>query len=144
MRSKLFRLEFTGPSFIFFLIFMGLFLGKVCLLDAKESLTDLPPEVQKLQKGKKTITRMVMIKAVILNSQADKIGLQTGDFILKYDGIKISKKDDLINAAKATRNKERIELLIMRNSEEKRFKIKGGPLGIKIDEQTVLREKISK
>lgn len=111
---------------------------------SKDSLLNLPVAVKRFQEKKQTEIKVVAIDDIIPNSQAQKIGLKKGDFVLKYHGVRILGCGDLVQAVTANRNKKRIELCIARDTEERRFIVKGGPLGIRISEKGVQKKRIPK
>lgn len=69
---------------------------------------------------------------VIQGSQAEAVGLQKGDVVMEYDGVKITDPQQLIQEVKSRETKEVVEVTILRNNTPMTFVMKGGFMGINI------------
>lgn len=56
------------------------------------------------------------------NSPADEAGLQPGDIIQKYNGIKVKNVNHLIDLVRGTRPGEKVEIIIWRNGKQHKVK----------------------
>ena len=108
----------------------------------KQSILNLPMAVQKYLKEKGEQIDVVIVDEVFSGSQADQIGLEAGDIIFEYDGIRISNQHDLVYAVKNTKQKDSIVISIIRDSEIKKFNINRGRIGVKVLQRNVPKESI--
>ncbi len=69
---------------------------------------------------------------VIQGSQAEAVGLQKGDVVVEYDGVKITDPQQLIQEVKSRETKEVVEVTVLRNNTPMTFVMKGGFMGINI------------
>lgn len=74
----------------------------------------------------------VGVMDVIQGSQAEAVGLQKGDVVVEYDGVKITDPQQLIQEVKSRETKEVVELTVLRNNTPMTFVMKGGFMGINI------------
>ncbi len=73
---------------------------------------------------------------MVENSQALKVGLKKGDLIIQYDGVRINSAAGLISEVKKKVEKEKIDLLVVRDGALMKFVLGGGRIGVRI--QTVV------
>ncbi len=74
----------------------------------------------------------VSVMDVIQGSQGESIGLQKGDVVLEYDGVKITDSQQLIQEVKNRETKDVVELTVLRNNTPMSFVLKGGFIGVNI------------
>ena len=72
------------------------------------------------------------VSTVTEGSQADQLGIQSGDILVSYNGTAVYSNLDLSNAVFNAKNKkiENLELVILRNGSEVRLRATLEPLGI--------------
>lgn len=68
---------------------------------------------------------------VLPGGQAERIGLETGDLVLTYDGQPVRTNDEIRNAqAMALGSTDPIPITVKRRNEEIEFNVRPGPLGV--------------
>ena len=112
----------------------------------EDALADLPSAVETYVKNREEIqnktVEIVVIQEVFQGAQGDTVGLKPGDIIVKYDGERITRSLQLVEEVKAKSNEANLELVAIRNGETKRFVLKGGPLGIRVNQGITLKEEL--
>jgi tetratricopeptide (TPR) repeat protein len=78
----------------------------------------------------------VVVTRIVPNSQAEKLGVRTGDFMLTYAGQRITSADHL-GALSALAAGPGIELEARREADPLKFTVKGGALGILAAERNI-------
>jgi hypothetical protein len=77
----------------------------------------------------------LLITSVIEGSEADRVGVKEGDIILSYRGKPVSTALELNQLRDEVKTGE-VELVVLRNEkEEKKFKMKAGPIGVYLSER---------
>ncbi len=84
----------------------------------------------------------VKVEDVVENSQALKVGLKKGDLIIQYDNVRTKRVLGLINEVKKKADKEKIDLLVVRDGALMEFVIAGGPLGVRIQTTVIPEEEL--
>ncbi len=79
------------------------------------------------------------IQSIIEGSQAESAGLQEGDFILEYDGVRISSAQQLVQEVEKKASNDQVELLLMRQKIPSRLIINGGFIGVRVTTQKIPR-----
>lgn len=79
----------------------------------------------------------VLIGDVVSGGPADKAGIRPGDIVVEYNGKSISDAAQFRNAVAATEPNSEVDVVVFRDGQRKRFKIKIGLL----DEQAVARSR---
>lgn len=75
----------------------------------------------------------LLVTKVFSNTEAQRIGLQEGDHIEKYDGVDVGSDVDRFGAMlSSTIGRENIPIIISRAGEQKTLSTKGGGLGISV------------
>lgn len=74
----------------------------------------------------------VSVMDVIQGSQGEALGLQKGDVVLDYDGVRITDSQQLIQEVKSRETKDVVEITVLRNNTPMSFVLKGGFIGINI------------
>jgi phospholipase/carboxylesterase len=81
------------------------------------------------------VKKLVVIKEVVPGTQADSLGLEEGDVILRYNRKKIKAYADLRKAIGSVKpEKKEVEMLILRDVRRIRIRLKPGRIGIYLDE----------
>jgi hypothetical protein len=93
-----------------------------------------PPEA-----GHNQAVGAIEILEVIEGSQAWHLGLQTGDLILAYDGVTLTRASDLVERTRTTAPHETVEMIISREETPFKYFVNGGFIGVRI--KTVLLTK---
>ena len=89
--------------------------------------------------NKETFTA-VKIHGIIEGSQAQAVGLQEGDLIIEYDGVKIRTPRQLIKEREKKKHRDRIELIVIRNNVIMPFVLKGGMIGVRIKTTSIPKD----
>ncbi len=58
-----------------------------------------------------------------MGTPADDAGLVTGDVILKFNGVPLEDRVDLLNRIRAHKPGDRITFLILRDGKEQKFRV---------------------
>lgn len=74
----------------------------------------------------------VSVMDIVPGSQGESAGIQKGDVVLDYDGVRISDSQQLIQEVKSKESKQNVEVTVMRNNTPMTFVLKGGVIGINI------------
>ena len=74
----------------------------------------------------------VQIQGIIEDTQAERHGLQKGDYIVKYDNQRIHNPNELIRITQENVSRQSIELVVIRKGKEIRFLLNGGLIGVRI------------
>lgn len=80
----------------------------------------------------------VLVEKVLESSPAQEIGLQPGDVILGYDGLRVFSNRDIRTARANGEAGDPVPLRIERNGEVLELEIPRGPLGVHLDSKSVL------
>lgn len=70
----------------------------------------------------------VLVSEVIPNSPAEKAGIEAGDVIEEFDGKKIESIPQLQSAVSETPPGKKVEVVVVRNGKEKKFKVEVGEM----------------
>jgi S1-C subfamily serine protease len=73
-------------------------------------------------------------------SQADSLGLASGDIILEYDGVKVQNALQLVKEVEKKASSANIEMVIMRDNSSMRYTLVGGFIGVRIQTTKISRE----
>ncbi len=84
----------------------------------------------------------VEIQGIIDGSQAKKLNLRKGDLIVEYDGLKITRATELIEATKKRSFDEDVEILLLRNGDFFPLRAKGGFIGIQVKTIKIFKEEL--
>ena len=111
--------------------------------ESKEAKTSFPlpanPDSQPEAVQNQT-TGAIEILEVIEGSQAWLLGLQTGDFILEYDGLKLTRASELVEVTKKTAPHETVEMIISRDETPLKYFVNGGFIGVRIKTVLVMKD----
>ena len=85
------------------------------------------------------------ITYVFEDSQAERIGLRSGDIVVEYNEIPINMgSKHLWDLMSATNSKDKIKLKVLRGKEEKKFVINGGRIKVQLYSYPVIPESVTK
>lgn len=78
------------------------------------------------------MTRKLRVSEINVNSQAEQLGIKTGDFIVSYNDVPVYKNDDLSNAISLANNKNiaKRNIEILRGDSKLSFEASMEPLGV--------------
>jgi ketosteroid isomerase-like protein len=79
-------------------------------------------------------SRRTEVARVLPGSQAERVGVQMGDVVVRYGDRAIAAPRDLIEAAQATAPEADVDLVVQRAGREQTLHAKGGRLGIHVPE----------
>jgi hypothetical protein len=85
----------------------------------------------------------VRVAAVIDGSQAQSVGLNQGDIILRYDGLPVASAAELVKATKTKTNNDQVEILVLRENYTLRFILTGGFIGVRISNVSISKEALT-
>ena len=77
-------------------------------------------------------TDVVRVQRVMAGTQAERVGLKEGDFILAYNGRIVQNHEQLIELTRQTDPRNPVEMVVARNDETLRLTVRGGTIGIGI------------
>ena len=77
-------------------------------------------------------SNVVEVKEIVAGSQAQDLNLQKGDFVISYNGIRITSAQQLAGEVRKTSDKDTVEITAVRNKEVMPMVLKGGIIGIQI------------
>ena len=81
------------------------------------------------ESGRHTPIRLV-VAGIERSSQAEAVGVEVGDKILRYDGNAIDGWRDLVLALRGAAGKTEVEFAVLRDGAERTFAVKPGRLGV--------------
>lgn len=97
-----------------------------------ESKTPGPPVRQPPVSASSTRDSAVEVIDVVEGTQARTIGLEKGDLILEYGGIRLGRASQLVEETRNRDSFETVELAVLRNGERLRFFVNGGLIGVRV------------
>jgi len=102
--------------------------------------TPQPPFELLLPDGKKVLGEIYnkpKIIRVVDNSQAQIIGLKKGDIVIEYNKDTIMNSEMLVHLTSQTKAEDNVNMVIQRQGKDVSFSLKGGRLGIEIENSYV-------
>lgn len=78
------------------------------------------------------LTSVVEVIGVVNDTQAARLGLKTGDYIFKYDGVRIFRYDDLIEESTKNIGSRLVQIIVVRGGRLMRFLVEGDFIGVKV------------
>lgn len=87
--------------------------------------------------SRKEFGTVVEIQSIIADSQAEELDLRPGDYVVEYDGTKITGSQELIREVKRKTDAERVDMKIVRDGEHLNHELKGGLIGIRINTKRI-------
>jgi ketosteroid isomerase-like protein len=78
--------------------------------------------------------RRTQVARVLPGSQAERVGIQVGDVVVRYGDRAIGAPRELIQAAQATAPEADVDLVVQRAGREQTLRAKGGRLGVHVPE----------
>ncbi len=85
----------------------------------------------------------VRVDRIIDGSQAQELGIQSGDLVVEYDGETITDPGELIRAVKQKSDASSVGMVLLRNGTPLNLSLRGGFIGIHIVPQKVPRESVA-
>ncbi len=79
------------------------------------------------------------IQSIVEGSQAESAGLQKGDYILEYDGVRISSAQQLVREVEKKISSSQVELLVVRQKIPSRLILNGGFIGVRVTTRKIPR-----
>ncbi|MCP4109750.1 MAG: PDZ domain-containing protein [Desulfobacteraceae bacterium] len=119
-------------------------LVKVSVLPKSRTSDSSYPDREHVEKKTKTLVRAVKVQKVVKGTQAEELELKKGDIIVGYDGIKITSARQLVSEVKKKSETDSIELVIIRDKEPLSFILRGGLIGVNINNVRVSEEELGK
>jgi hypothetical protein len=83
----------------------------------------------------------VQVIGVLDGTQGETIGLEKGDLIVEYDGVKISSAQQLVEEVKKKSETDSVELVAVRDHTPMRFVLNGGFIGVRITTAKIPKSK---
>ncbi|MBI9085682.1 MAG: PDZ domain-containing protein [Desulfobacterales bacterium] len=77
-------------------------------------------------------TDVVRVQRVIADTQAERVGLKEGDFVIAYNGRLVQNHEQLIELTRQTDPRNPVEMVVARNDDTLRLTVQGGTIGIGI------------
>ena len=84
-----------------------------------------------------------MVQSIVEGSQAETAGLQKGDIILEYDGVRITSAQQLVNEVEKKAASSQIEMLFVRQKIPTRLILNGGFIGVRVMTTKILRAELN-
>lgn len=90
------------------------------------------PDRMGSENSAETFSKVVRVVGIVEGSQAQRSGLAEGDLIIEYDGVRVVSTGQLIQEVEKKSQKERIEIVAVRDNALRRFDLEGGFIGVRI------------
>jgi len=90
----------------------------------------------------KELVNAIKVQGIVEGTQAASLGFMDGDYIVEYDGMRISHSQQLVNEVKKRSEKDNVEMTVMRDRTPMRFTVKGGLIGVNITTVRVPKEEV--
>ena len=95
----------------------------------------VPGHVPNSKQPPESRVSVVVVQLVEKNTQGEQIGLQSGDIVLEYGGVRIHSSQQLIREVKNKENENQVDMTVIRNRQNMMFSLTGGFIGIRIREE---------
>ncbi len=79
----------------------------------------------------------VEVKSIIQGTQAQSLGLQAGDLIVEYDGVKIDNPQTLVNEVRQKADRGTVEMLVVRDRRPMPVTLNSGLIGVRIGSKQI-------
>jgi len=97
-----------------------------------------PVSAQQSEKtAEEAFANRVEVKSVIDGTQAQSLGLQPGDIIVEYDGVKIDNPQTLVNEVKQKSDRGTVEMLVVRDRRPMPVTLNAGLIGVRIGSRQI-------
>lgn len=93
-------------------------------------------------KFKSDMIRVVEVAGVLGDSQAEKLDIRKGDYVIKYDGVRISRPDELIKQTTKDKNPTPVGMIVLRDGKPKRIFLDRGFIGIRVRSKKIPRNEV--
>ena len=98
------------------------------------------PQMKGLEAVPEDRVTAIEVLEVMNASQAVDIGVEKGDLILEYGGMRLSRASELVEETKRRSPSEIVEMVVFRKGGQLRFYVYGGFIGVRVKTVTVLKE----
>ena len=107
-------------------------LKKLSVLPHAKTEVSLPRTLSTPDEVQGQFTSVAKVYSIIEGSQAESIGLEVDDFIIKYDGTRIESAMALIREVRKKSDMDQVEMIVAREGIVLPFILKGGLIGVRI------------
>ena len=83
---------------------------------------------------------VVKVIGTIKGSQAEELGLQVGDLIIEYDGVKIHNAQQLVKEVKKKSESGQVEMTVVREHQSSPYTLNSGKIGVRISTTKISKE----
>jgi S1-C subfamily serine protease len=80
------------------------------------------------------------VVGTIKGSQAEELGLQVGDLIVEYDGVKIHNAQQLVKEVKKKSEIGQVEMTVVREERSFPYVLNSGKIGVRISTTKIPKE----
>ena len=117
-------------------------LKRASVFPEAKGVAHLPPFLPAEKVSHKKFVNVVRVQSIVDNSQAENLALREGDLIIEYDGVKISRTQELLKEVKKKSQKEEVGMIVVRDHEPMQFVLNGGFIGVRINTIKVPKEEL--
>lgn len=89
------------------------------------------------RKEENQLADVVEIIGILEDSQAEKLGLKPGDYIVEYDGVRISRQEELIDASTRIIDSTPVNMIVLRDGELKSFYLERDFIGVRVRTKSI-------
>ena len=123
--------------------FKGERLSRISVMpEAKGKASSPRPPSASVQPGEDQVP-VVRVDRVIDGSQAQELGIQSGDLVIEYDGVKVTDPGELIREVKQKSDSPSVGMTLLRDGAPFRLNLAGGFIGIHIVPHKAPRETVA-
>jgi len=108
--------------------------------ESKRETTPAGPQ-RTLNEDQGQFAGVAKVQSIIEGSQAETVGLEVDDIIIKYDGTRIESSMGLIREVRRKSDMNQIEMIVVREGTMLPFILKGGLIGVRISTAKIPLEK---
>jgi len=88
------------------------------------------------------ILNVVQIQGIVEHSQAESLDLIEGDFIVEYDGVRVTSARQLVKEVEKKAGNNQVEMIVIREKNPMRLILAGGMIGVKVATKSISKEEI--
>jgi hypothetical protein len=85
---------------------------------------------------------VVQVQGIVEFSQAEYLDLAKGDFIVEYDGVRITSARQLVKEVEKKAANNQVEMIVIREKSPMRLILAGGMIGVKVVTKKIPQEEI--
>jgi len=108
----------------------------------KRKMASAPVRKNEENQEQKELVDAIKVQGIVEGTQAASLGFMDGDYIVEYDGMRISHSQQLVNEVKNKAGRDNVEMTVIRDRTPMRFSLKGGLIGVNITTVRVPKEEI--